>query len=163
MKLQILDKDCSDRLNNRLADELYASYFYRSASNYCRMVGFEGGAKFFHEESEQELTHAKRLEDYITDWNCLPDLKNIQKPVTFTGLPDIINQSYQLELNLYDAYNTDALAILDEESGLFTFLQEFMKIQDESVREYSTYVNQLEIIGSDKFALYYWDKEVLGK
>lgn len=163
MKTQKIDVDCLNRLNNRLADELYASYFYRSASNYCRMVGYKGGEKFFHEESISELEHAKKLENHIADWNSLPDLKEIQKPIEFSSLSDIINQAYKLEFDLYEAYNTDAITILDENAALFTFLQEFLKIQNESVAEYADFISQLSLIGSDNFALFYWDLEVLGK
>lgn len=162
MKLQILDSDCSNRLQERLGDEYKAFHFYRNAANYCRTVGYDGGYSYFTKESVQELEHAKKVENFLCDWNVTPILQAIPKPPTFSGLVDIIEQAYTMELDLYDAYNTDALAILDEDSPTFTFLQEFLTIQRESVAEYSTLINKLELIGSDKFALFYFDAEVLG-
>lgn len=162
MKTQKLDKSCEDILNNRLQDEYTANHTYRCFSNYFRMVGYEGAASYFAKEAEDELKHAKMIEDYMTDWGVIPNPKINFKTPTLTGLKDGFSQGYELELNLLNAYNADALAVLDEDSSLFTFLQTFLKIQDESVREYATKLNQLDLLGDDKFALYFYDSQLLG-
>lgn len=163
MKLQILDKSCADRLNKRLADEYKASYFNRSASNYCKSVGYDGGASYFAKEAEEELTHAKKIEEFLCDWNLIPKLDGVESAETFDGLVDIIEKAYAMEFALYEAYQEDALNILDEDASTFTFIQQFLEIQCDSVAKYASFINQLELIGSDKFAIFYWDKEVLGK
>ena len=163
MKLLTLDKNCATRLNNRLADEYKACYFYRSAANYCKSVGYDGGYSYFTKEAESELQHAKCIEDYLCDWNVLPELRPIETPQSFDGLVDIIESAYQLELDLHEAYKEDSQNILDDNTATFTFLQQFLKIQSDSVSEYATLTNKLELIGDDKLALFYFDKEVLGE
>ena len=49
----------------RLSDEFTAYYTYRAASNWCKNVGFMVAAEYFAKESADELSHAKRIEDFF--------------------------------------------------------------------------------------------------
>lgn len=140
----------------RLKDEFTAYYFYRSASNWCKNVGFFKAAQFFAKESDDELTHAKKLEDYMIDWNVIPELPTIVKPeITFKTLPEIIEKAYKLEYNLYEEYeDTSAKIFKTGDLCVFDFLQFFRVKQKESVAEYSDKLNVLEGVNiANKFEL----------
>ena len=157
-----LDNSIIALLEGALSEEYTAHYFYRNATNYCKNAGYTGGEKFFSEEAESELTHAKLLQNYLADWNVMPKMAKIDAPDSISGLVDAISKAYDLELFLYDKYNEISKKILPINSEAFDFLQKFRDIQKSSVAEYSDLINQLRLIdSSDKFQLFYFDQEIL--
>ena len=100
-----LPKEVVNALTPRICDEHKAFYFYKAASNWCNEKGYLKAAKYFAEESADELTHSEKLEKFIRDWNVIPELDAIEKPVLeFSGLVDVIEQAYEMEYELYEAY-----------------------------------------------------------
>jgi ferritin len=149
-----LGSDIVAALESRLADEFKAFYFYRAAANWCRDRGFDKAASFFQAESDTELTHAKTIENYIVDWNVLPGLDAIKSAaIDFKGLIDIIEKAYQIEYDLYEAYEETSAGLFTKDLCTFDFLQQFRKIQTESVAEYATMLNILEGVEDEKFEL----------
>lgn len=161
MKLKTLDTDCSEKLNNRLADEFKAFYFYKNAANFCKLNAYEGGYKFFSDEAESELRHAKKIEEYLSEWNVMPSLNPIETPEAINSYVDIFEKAYNLEYALYEAYNKDSIEILDEDAATFTFIQQFLKIQTDSVFEYNTFLTKLKRLDGDELGITYFDKELL--
>ena len=83
-------------LMQRLVNEYHHHYLYQAISNWCRGVGFMKAAAYFKAESDEELGHARGIEDYLTDWNIIVDLPVIKTPkVEFTGLVDAIESAYK--------------------------------------------------------------------
>lgn len=151
-------------LTERLHDEYTAHYFYKNAANWCKNIGYFGGASFFYKEAANELDHAKGIEDYLTDWNVLPELSGIEKPESFSGIVDVIEKSYEIEYDLCEEYKKTASEFISIDLNAFTFIQKYIAIQNESVAEYSDLLNQLALLNiSNKFDLFYFDKKVLGK
>lgn len=139
----------------RLKDEFTAYYFYRAAANYCKGVGFFKAAEFFQKESDSELEHAKKIENYLVDWNVNPELPSIEEPKTsYDGLSQIIELAYAIEYALYEEYEETSAKMFKVDLCTFDFIQEFRKIQTESVAEYSDMLNILEGVNTkDKFQL----------
>lgn len=157
-----LDSTIVALLESALSEEYNAHYFYRNATNYCKNAGYTGGEKFFSEEAESELTHAKALQNYLTDWNIMPKMAKVDAPESISGLVDAISKAYDLELFLYDKYNEISKKVLAINAEAFDFLGKFRDIQKQSVTEYADLINQLRLIDSaDKFQLFYFDQEVL--
>lgn len=150
-----LEQFSVDQLNARLKDEYMAFFFYRSASNWCEGVGFEKAAAFFATESDTESGHAKIIQDYLNGWNITPSLPSLSMPnVEFASLIDVIEQAYKIEYDLYEKYERSSLDIFESNDVCtFDFLQQFRKIQTDSVREYSDMLNMLEGVETNKFNL----------
>jgi ferritin len=145
-KPEMLSQEVVDLLLPRLQDEFNAFYFYRSATNWCQNKGYFKAAKFFKAESDDELSHAKKIEDYIVDWNMTPNLPNIAKPVLeFSDIVDIIEKAYDMEFALYEGYEDTSMKIFKTgDLCVFDFLQFFRITQKESVAEYSDKLNVVE-------------------
>lgn len=163
---QKLPKEIVDMLLPRLADEYTAFYTYRAASNWCQNVGFVKAAAYFKAESDDELVHARGIEDFLTLWNVIPELPTVKKPeLEFGGLVDVIEKAYQLELDLYDAYeDTSAKIFKTGDICVFDFLQKYRDIQVKSVGEYSDMINVLQ--GCDtksKFELLMLEENLFGE
>lgn len=161
-----LPKEIVDLLLPRLADEYTAFYMYRAASNWCQNVGFMKAASYFKAESDDELVHARGIEDFLTQWNVIPELSKVDKPeLEFGGLVEIIEKAYQIELDLYEAYEETSIKIFKEgDICAFDFLQKYRDIQTKSVAEYSDMINILE--GCDtksKFELLMLEENLFGE
>lgn len=128
-----------------LQAEYEAFYYYRALSNYCQGVGFEKAAAFFAKESEDELGHAKKIENMLVDWNVTVALPEILSPKTeFDSLVDGIDGAYSMELALYNLYNEKMAEIMAVDQGLYINMYELVKGQYQAVVEYSDKLNMLE-------------------
>lgn len=165
-KPEKLSKEIVDLLLPRLKDEFTAYYTYRSISNWCKNVGFMKAADYFAAESNSELEHAKKLENYLVDWNVSPDLPVINKPeIEFKGLADVIEKAYNMEYSLYEEYeDTSAKVFKTGDLCTFDFLEFFRTTQRESVAEYSDMINKLEGVKTDdKFQMLMLQEELFGE
>lgn len=161
-----LSKEIVDLLLPRLNDEYAAFYMYRAASNWCQGVGFVKAAAYFKAESDDELVHARGIEDFLTLWNVIPELPKVDKPeLEFGGLVDLIGKAYQIELDLYEAYeDTSAKILKTGDVCVFDFLQKYRDIQVESVGEYSDMLNVLEgVDAKSKFELLMLEENLFGE
>ncbi len=147
----------------RLKDEFDASYLYRSISNWCQGVGYFVAAEFFAKESEDELLHAKGIENYLTDWNVIPSLPRIETPVLeFDDLIAALDKAYVIEYKLYEEYEDTSMKVFKTgDLCTFDFLQEYRTIQRKSVAEYSDKLNMLEGVNpKDKMNLLLLEKKL---
>ena len=165
-KPEKLSKEVVDLLLPRLADEYFAFYMYRSASNWCANVGFMKAAKYFEAESTDELAHAKAIEDFLVQWNITPELPTVEKPILkFDNLADIIDKAYGMEFELYEnSEDTSAKIFKTGDLCVFDFLQKYRTIQTKSVAEYSDMINILEGVKTDsKFEMLMLEENLFGE
>jgi len=155
-----LPQDIANLLNERIGNEYKAHYYYREVTNYCENVGYLKAAEFFRGEAVDELTHAEGLQKYLTDWNVQPSMPPIQSPQKVSGLVDAIEKAYEMEYELYEAYEKISMEIFKKNDPCtWDFLQQYRTIQRLAVAEYSTFLNQLETIDqTDKNWVYEFEK-----
>ena len=166
MKPNSINQATIDALLVRLKDEFTAYYFYRSASNWCKNVGFVKASEYFAAESEDELVHAKKIENFLVDWNVDVKLPYIETPQSsFLNLVDVIEKAYQLEYNLYLGYDFTSEEVMErKEHTTYGFLQFFRDIQLNSVAEYSDMLNLLDGVDiRDKAKLLLLDEHLFGE
>ena len=165
-KPETLNRKTIEALFIRLNDEYTAFYFYRSASNWCKNVGFFKAAEYFANESADELKHAYGIENYLVDWNVdvLQPFLNPPK-VNFLNLVDIIEKAYNLEFSLYQGYEITSQEIISRnEFSTFDFLSKYREIQTKSVAEYSDMLNTLDGVDiRDKFQLLLLEENLFGE
>ncbi len=156
-----LGNDIVAMLMPRLKDELTAMYTYRSIANWCENVGYLKAAEFFAKESEDEGKHAKIIEKYLTDWNIIFPLPELEEPKKdFKSLLEAIEVAYNLEYQLYEDYEETSRKIFQKDLCTFNFLNQFCKIQTEAVAEYSTKLNMLQGVEPTKFNLLMLEKKL---
>ena len=153
----------SEILNERLGDEYTAYYFYRNAANWCKNYNYKKAAAFFESEASAELTHAGKIQDFLTSWNLIPMIPNAPTQVSFDSLVDIINKAYTLEYNLLLKYSQDQKDFFDLHPASFNFIQEYVNIQNGEVNEYSDYLNALELIDiTNHLDILYFENQYFG-
>jgi ferritin len=145
-----LPQQIANLLNQRLNDEYAAHYYYRQVVNYCENVGYLKASEYFKGEAEDELKHAEGIQKYLTDWNVQPVLAPVEPPQKVYDLVDILEKAYQMEYDLYEAYEKISMDIFNmKDLCTFDFLQTYRTIQRLAVAEYSTFLNQLETIDNE--------------
>jgi ferritin len=159
VKLYSLSDSVIKLLTERLKDEYSAHYFYRAASNWCNDVNYKKAAEFFEKEAVDELTHAQKLQDYMTGFNIIPQIPSVNPKHEFTNLIDIVNEAYTMELNLMKAYNQVSHSVFSDDITTFDFLTELRDIQKTAVVEYNDLVNASNLVSkTDKFQVLYFEQ-----
>jgi ferritin len=146
-------------INERIGDEYTAYYFYTNATNWCKDKNYKKASAYFQAEAQNELEHSKGLQDYLTQWNIIPNLPQVPTNQTFETLIDIINKAYTLEYNLLMRYSKDQQSLLGIHSATFNFIQKYVDIQNQSVEEYSDLLNALKLVNwENKFEVLYFEQ-----
>lgn len=158
-KLYKLNSKTIKILTDRIKDEYTAHYFYRAATNWCRDKNYKKAAEFFNNEADDELTHAKKLQEYMTDFNIIPVIPQAPIDHKFDGLIDIVYGAYKMELALMKAYNENSKDLFSDDMTTFDFLGEFREIQKGAVVEYNDLINGSELVDTkDKFQVLYFEQ-----
>jgi len=145
--------------NQRLGDEYTAHYFYRNAANWCKNANYKKAASFFEAEASSELEHAKGLQDYLTQWNIIPQIPQAPTNQMFQNLVEIVNKAYELEYNLLQKYSEDQKMLSNEHPATFNFIQTYVDFQNDSVAEYSDILNAAVLVDTnDKFQTLYFEQ-----
>ena len=146
-------------LTDRLKDEYTAHYFYRAATNWCRDKNYKKAAEFFQKEAKDELKHAQKIQEYMTDFNIIPQIPQAPIDHKFDNLIEIVYGAYKMELGLMKAYNKDSQDLFSEDITTFDFLTEFREIQKGAVVEYNDLINGSELVDTkDKFQVLYFEQ-----
>ena len=159
MRFKLNDSSVKE-LNDRLENEYEAHYFYRCAANWCAEANYKKASEFFSKEAESELEHAKGIQDYLVDFGVLPELRSITKTnYDFSDLSEIIQLSYDMELQLMYDYNDSSKLLFSDDITTFDFLTTYRVEQREAINEYNDLLDALELIDkSDKFQLLYFEQ-----
>lgn len=159
VKLYVLSDKVVKLLTERIKDEYTAHYFYRAAANWCNDVNYKKAAAFFEKEAKDELTHAKKIQDYMTGFNVIPEIPSANPKHDFKNLIEIVNEAYTMELGLMKAYNKDSHTVFSEDITTFDFLTELREIQKGAVVEYNDLINASNLVDkSDKFQVLYFEQ-----
>lgn len=152
MRQKLLSSKVESMLNELIGEELKAMYFYMATANWCQDAGYLKAYGFFREESADEKAHSEVLQQYILDMGSVPDLMDIDEPeADFTTLTDVINAAYEIETELGKKYAKFAQELAVTDGLTFTKIQEFTKIQTESIGFYGDICAVAEGLSSSKF------------
>lgn len=157
IKPEKISKEIVDLLALGLQKEYEHSYFYQAVSNWCNAVGFVEAGSYFLKESNEEVEHARRFQNYLIDWNVTPPLPTNTTPriLEFKNLLHCIEEIYSNEINLYEDYNEISMKIFKTgDLNAFDFMQFYRDAQKHSVTTYSDMLNKLEgVDANDKFKM----------
>lgn len=144
----------------RLKDEYSAHFFYSDFANWCDNNGYLNAARYFRGEAAAELEHAMKLQKFLNDWGVSYEIERPSSPKIIGSLPEGINMAYDIEVALYEAYNSNAIGFMHTDISAFNLATEMVSIQYESVAEYRTIKDQMRHYDtSDKFQLAVFEHE----
>lgn len=163
MKTKLLSSKVEGKLNELVADELHAMYTYVAMANWCQDNGYLKAYDFFLDESKDEKGHSEMLQKYILDMGCMPELNEIDEPTSdYSSLAEVMYDALAMETGLGKKYSKYASECSSEDFMTVTKLQEFIKIQTESIGFYGDVCAAAEGLSKDKFQQLMLEKILVG-
>ena len=150
-------------LNDEIAWETYASNYYLSAASWCEVTGYEGAAKFFYKQSDEERQHMLKFVHYLNGVGIpaqIPQVK--QPPKNLKSLEALCKTGLENERTVTKAIHKMVdLAHKEKDHSTQSFLQWFITEQIEEENTFETILQKFALLGRDKLAVYEIDK-ILG-
>lgn len=150
--------------NQRVNDELYASYLYLSMVAYFESENLPGFARWMRKQTEEERSHAMKNFEYILERQGKVTLKPLREvPATFASPLAAFEEALKHEQKVTAIYNQfTELARAEKDHAAEIFLQWFVKEQVEEEAQTSQVVEILKKIKDSIGGLYQLDHR-LGK
>lgn len=164
MELKKLSDKVVAELSSFLTKEYTASRFYAYASSCFNEKGYKIASAYCFKESNEELEHAKKLQNYANDWNCELRMEQLGEPQETDGIVDFLQKAYELEYNLLGDYEQSCANSLDRgDIKLFSFYQKYVKIQEKSVAEYADKLNMVKLFNEkDMSMIFLFEEKIFG-
>ncbi len=145
----MVSKKMTEALNGQLQKEMYSAYLYLGMSAWCSEKGFNGGAKWFRLQYDEEMIHAMKVYQYMLDQGAHIELLTIKATRTeYKSLLHCFETSLTHERSMSEAFNTlcDA-AIKEKDHASYTFFQWFVNEQVEEEATVSDVIAKLKLVG----------------
>ena len=153
-----------DHLNYRIEQEEYSSRIYLAKSMWLNNEGYTGAASLWKKYSEEELAHAEWARTYLLSFGIQPLTPALKQPQqTFLGLPEIIEMSYDHEIEVSkQAKELADSAFKAADHILYELALKYLKEQVEEHDKTQTWLDKLAAFGTDPIALRLLDNEMGG-
>jgi ferritin len=163
-KNPLLSDHCVGYLNYRVQQEEYSARIYLSMALWLSNEGYLGAGKLWRNYSDEEMKHADIARNYLLAMGVQPITAKLESPTqVFTGLPDIIKQSYDHEIEVTTQIKdmaTEALKKADH--MLYELCLGYLKEQVEEHDKMQNWMDRLSAFGTDKVAIRLLDNEMAG-
>ncbi len=143
-----MDKKILELLNKQINAEIYSAYLYLSMASYLRDQNYDGCASWMEIQYQEELSHAKKIYDYIYDRGERVVLTAIEAPKTeWKSVISIFEEAYEHEKKVTNMINTivDA-SIKAKDHATFSFLQWFVDEQVEEEASVDEIVQKMKMV-----------------
>lgn len=161
-KNELLSDDCVEYLNFRVQQEEYSGRIYLAMSMWLDNNGYVNAAKLWRRYSNEEMAHSDIARTYLLSMGVQPATPVLESPEqNFTGLPEIIEKSYDHEIVVTKQIKelaTDAMSKGDH--MLYEFALAYLKEQVEEHNKMQNWVDQLNAFGTDRIAMRLLDHEI---
>lgn len=149
-------------MNEQIAMEFSAAYYYLSMSAYFASENLPGFAGWMRHQYEEETTHALRFFDFLLESGEKVDLQAVPKPGgTFKGPLDVMKKALAHEKKVTASINRlYEMALKEKDYPAQLMLQWFITEQQEEEKTASAIIAKLELVGSNGPALLMMDREM---
>ena len=147
-------------LNEQIKHEFYSSYLYLSMASYFDNIPLEGFYKWFRKQADEEREHAMKIYEYVLSRNMHVDLHAIDKPaVHFHSVEAIFKLALEHEKKVTRLiHHLYELAFQEKDHATHVFLHWFISEQVEEEKNAQDNLDQIQLIGDDKAALFVIDQ-----
>ncbi len=158
----MISKTMQDAIDVHIQVEMYSANLYLSMSAYCESINFKGFAHWLRVQSQEEMHHAMKFFDYLTDRGGRVLLGAIeQPPQEFKSPRDVFEQTLEHEKKITaKIYRLYEMAMSEKDYATQSMLQWFISEQVEEEARASEIVEKLRMIGESSNAIFMVDKEV---
>lgn len=157
-----LSQKITDAFNGQTNMELASAYKYLAMSAYCDEANFPGAASWLRLQWQEELGHATKLIDYMTERGSTVVLKAIAAPpAKFKSLLDVFEQVLKHEQEVTAAiYRTMDLATTEKDYAAQALLHWYVNEQVEEENTPSEIISMLRLAGESGSGLLMVDRRL---
>lgn len=158
----MLSKAVKDAINEQIKNEIYSAYLYLSMSAHCQAINLPGFAHWMRLQTQEEISHAMKLFDYLNDRRARVVLQAIdQPPAEFKSPLDIFQQALEHEQKVTGmVHRLYELAVKENDYATQVEVQSLIKEQVEEEKSASDVVEKLKLIGDDGTGLLMLDRQL---
>lgn len=158
----MLNEKVQDALNAQVNHELYAAYLYLAMSAHLEAMNLPGFAHWMRVQSQEEVSHAMKIFDFINERGGRAELEAIAQPPVEFGTPlDVMQAAYEHEQKvtrlIHDLYE---LATQEGDYATRIMLEWFVTEQVEEEQNAIQIVEKLRMIGDHPHGLLMLDREL---
>jgi ferritin len=152
-------------ITRQINREIYSGYFYLAMASYAQDAGLAGVANWFNIQLQEELSHSKKLYDYLQQQNVRVMLESIESPPQdFSSITDLFKQTLEHEKKVTAMINDLInMAIDQKDRATEIMLQWFVTEQVEEEANAQEILQKLKVFGEKGDALLMIDRELAGR
>jgi len=160
----MISERMEEALNRQLNAELYSAYLYLSMAAYYEASDLPGFANWMRVQAHEELTHAIKFFDYITQRGGRVTLETIEKPPEEWESPvDVSEHVLEHEGKVTGLINDLVdLALEEKDHATYNFLQWFVAEQVEEEESAGEVLRKVKLASESAASMLMVDAE-LGK
>lgn len=149
-------------LNEQMNAELYSAYLYLSMASYFESKGLEGCAHWMKAQTQEELMHAIKFYEFITERGGRAIMKAIDAPPSDWDSPlNVFENALQHEQFVTSLINKLMdLAIEEKDHATQIFLQWFISEQVEEEASAGAVVEKMRLAGKSPGGVFMVDREL---
>jgi ferritin len=152
-------------LAEHICSEEKAARAYRYLQSWCGLNGFPGSEAFFMAESSDEIVHMNQFQAYVDDRWTSTTPPPIESQLSMTSSPksllECFSSALALEKTVLAQLNSITVkATVEGDGDAIRFLTAFQEVGVESIRQLTTYTQQLTLANGDACALLLFDNEI---
>ncbi|MBW2147400.1 MAG: ferritin [Deltaproteobacteria bacterium] len=158
----MISEKMQDALNKQLNAELYSSYLYLSMSACFTSINLKGFANWMRVQAHEELAHAMKFYEYITERGGRVALLSVEEPPSEWASPlAAFEDAYRHEQKVTGLiHELVELAGAEHDHPTNIFLQWFVSEQVEEEASADEVVQKLKLIGDAGNGLFMIDREL---
>jgi len=151
-----------EALNNQIKNEMFSAYLYYSMSLHFTSMNFRGFATWMERQAMEEMEHAKKFIDYVTDRGGKVTLQSIDKPQEEWSSPlAAFEDSLKHEKFITAEINKLVdLAHAENDQATHYMLGWFVTEQVEEEASVGEVVDMLKMVGDHKQAIFMLDSKL---
>jgi ferritin len=160
----MISKKIQDALNSQINAEFYSAYLYMAMEAYFHSLNFLGFANWMQVQTQEEVSHARKIYDFINERGGRVTLDAIARPAGEWKSPlAVFEAAYKHEQKVTALIN-DLVEVAAKEKDHATgiFLQWFVSEQVEEEKNASEIVGKMRLLKDSAGSMFMLDKE-LGK
>ena len=159
----MISKKITKALNGQLNKEFHSAYIYLGMSAYASSNGYNGCAKWFNMQYQEEVAHAMKLFRYLEEQGAQIVLQNIKalNIVDANSIIEVFVMAFEHEQKMTEWLNdlTD-MAMKEKDHATYNLLQWYVNEQVEEESLFSEIIDKFKMVGNDGYGLYSIDKEL---
>ena len=161
----MLKEKIQNAINKQINAELWSAYLYLSMSSYFESISLRGFANWMRVQAQEELAHAMKFYNYVTERGGRVFLSAIDKVPTDWKTPlNVFEETYKHEQKVTGLINNLVnLSVNEKDHATSNMLQWFIDEQVEEESSADEIVQKLKLIGKDGSGLFILDKEMAAR